>query len=100
MKKEDIAMRLEEIFGKGNSQELEKTTPREKTIERISEESRREAKLDEWEKMRQEAKKAGGGQKLNLFWRRNKAFPKIFGEEETPKLKKRWSSGGTSTTKK
>ena len=86
MKMQDIAMKLEEIFGKGSSQELEKETSREKIIERIEEISRREAQFDEWEKMRQEAKKRQREDKrLNLFWRRNKAFPKKFGsEEESP----------------
>ena len=75
MKKEDIAMKVEEIFGKGSSQELEKETAREKIIERIEEISRSEAQFDEWEKMRQEAKKRQrGDRRLNIFWRRNKAF--------------------------
>ena len=86
MKMQDIATKVEEIFGKGSSQELGKEMAREKIIERIEEISRREAQFDEWEKMRQEAKKRQReDRRLNLFWRRNKAFPKIFGgEEESP----------------
>ena len=43
MKKEEIATKLEDIFGKGSSQELVKATIREKTIEAVEEKTKREA---------------------------------------------------------
>ena len=86
MRKEEIEERLEEIFGRGSRQEIEKSTTSEKIIERIEELSRREEQLEEWEKMRQDAKrKQRDDRRLNVFWRRNKTFPAQFGsEEETP----------------
>ena len=48
--------RLDEIFGIGSSQEIEKATSAEKIVERIEELSKREEQLEEWEKMRQAAK--------------------------------------------
>ena len=83
---EEIKTRLEEIFGKGSSQEIGNATTKEKIVERIEELSKREQQLDEWEKMRQDAKRRQReDRRLNLFWRRNKTFPAQFGgEEETP----------------
>ena len=48
--------------------------------------SRREEQFEIWEKMRIEAKKRQrNDRRLNLFWRRNKNFPKQFeGDLETP----------------
>ena len=48
--------------------------------------AKREAQFDEWEKMRQDAKRRRrADRRLNLFWRRNKTFPTQFGgEAETP----------------
>ena len=57
MKKEEIEKRLEEIFGRGSRQEIEKATTNEKRVERIEEMSKREEQFEEWEKMRQEAKR-------------------------------------------
>ena len=42
MKKEEIDKRLDEIFGRGCSQEIEKATTNEKIVERIEEMSKRE----------------------------------------------------------
>ena len=42
MRKEEIDRRLEEIFGKGSGQEIEKATTIEKMVERINELSKRE----------------------------------------------------------
>ena len=61
-------------------------TSMEKIIERIVEMSKREAQLDEWEKMRREAKKKQReDRRLNVFWRKNKCFPTQYGgDEDTP----------------
>ena len=50
--------------------------------------SRREAQFEMWEKMRRESKKRQQeDRRLNIFWRKNKAFPKLFGgDEETPSV--------------
>ena len=63
MRKEEIEKRLEEIFGKGSKQEIEKATTNEKIIERIVELSERGAagRVGEDEAGRKE--KADGGQK-------------------------------------
>ena len=102
MRKEEIEARIEELFGKGSSQEIGNATTKEKIVERIEELSKREQQLDEWEKMRQDAKRRQReDRRLNLFWRRNKTFPAKFGgDDETPDPKKRSTSGGASTTKK
>ena len=47
MRKEEIERRLEEIFGKGSGQEIEKATTVEKMIGRIEELSKREEQLEE-----------------------------------------------------
>ena len=72
------------IFGKGSSQEVEDGTTIE--FERITEMSKREEKFDEWEEMRREAKRRQReDRRLNIFWRKNKCFPKQFGgDEQTP----------------
>ena len=89
MKKEEIERRFDEIFGRGSSQEIEKATTNEKIVERIEDMSRTEEQFEEWEKMRQDAKRRQReDRRLNVFWRRNKSFPKQFGgEEETPDAK-------------
>ena len=86
MKKDEIEKRLETIFGIGSGQEIETATTKEKTVERIEELSKREQQLDEWERMKKEAKKRQREDRsLNLFWRRNKSFPVQFGgDEEIP----------------
>ena len=55
-------------------------------MERIEEMSKTEQQFEEWERMRREAKKRQReDRRVNLFWRRNKTFPKLFGgDEETP----------------
>ena len=100
--KEEIEARIEAIFGKGSSQEIGNPTAKEKIVERIEELSKREQQLDEWEMMKQDAKRRQMDDRmLNLFWRRNKTFPAKFGEKKRPQiLKKRSTSGGASTTKK
>ena len=52
MRRDEIERNIEEIFGKGSKEEIGKMTSIEKIIERIVEMSKREAQLDEWEKMR------------------------------------------------
>ena len=86
MRREDIEKRLEDIFGKGSSQEIEKATTNEKIVERIEEVSKREEQFDEWEKMRKESKRRQReDRRLNTFWRKNKTFPRKFGgDDETP----------------
>ena len=59
MKPEEIARRLEEIFGRGSRQEILKTTTNEKIVERIEEMSKREEQFEELEKMRHDAKRRG-----------------------------------------
>ena len=83
MKKDEIEARIEELFGKGSSQEIGDATTKEKIVERIEELSKREQQLDEWEKMRQDAKRRQrDDRRLNVFWRKNKTFPAQFGGEE------------------
>ena len=85
MRKEENWKRLEEIFGNGSKQEIEKATTNEKIIERIEELSRREEQLEELEKMRHDARRQREDRRLNVFWRKNKNFPTQFGgDEETP----------------
>ena len=86
MRKGEIIRRLESIFGEGSGREIETATTREKVIERITEMSKAEEQFEEWERMRQEAKrKQREDRRLNLFWRKNKSFPTQFGcNEETP----------------
>ena len=86
MRKEDISRRVEVIFGKGSRQEVEDATTPEKITERIAEMSKREEAFDEWEEMRREAKRRQReDRRLNIFWRKNKCFPKQFGgDDETP----------------
>ena len=54
-------------------------------MERIEALSKREQQLDEWGRMKQDAKrKQREDRRLNVVWRRNKTFPAKFGGEETP----------------
>ena len=84
--REEFERKMDEIFGKGSCQEIEGITVREKIAERIEEMSKTEQQFEEWETMRREAKKRQReDRRLNLFWRRNKTYPKQFGgDEETP----------------
>ena len=86
MKREDIEKRLEEIFGKGSRQEIEKAETNEKIAERIEEMAKREEHFIILERMRRETKvRQLEDRRLNTFWRRNKSFPAQFGgEDETP----------------
>ena len=86
MTKEDIERSLEVMFGKASRKERECITAREKITERIEEMSKTEQQFEGWERMRREAKKRQReDRRFNLFWRRNKTFPKQFcGFEETP----------------
>ena len=86
MNKVEIERRLEEIFGNGSRQEIEKAKTNDKIIERIEEISKREEQFENWETMRREARKRQmEDRRLNIFWRRNKTFPALFGtDEETP----------------
>ena len=44
--------------------------------------AKRETHFEEWEKMRQEAKRRQReDRRLNVFWRKNKTFPTQFGGE-------------------
>ena len=85
--KEEFKRRLEEIFGKGSSKEIETATTVDKCIERIEDISKREEQFEEWEKMRREKRRRQWeDRRLNLFRRKNKTFPTQFGgDEETPK---------------
>ena len=55
-------------------------------MEIIEEMSKREAQLEDWERMRRESKrKQSEDGRLNIFWRKNKTFPTRYGgDEETP----------------
>ena len=77
---------MDKFFGTGSSQEIRNASTEEKIVERIEEVAKREAQYDEWEKMRQVAKRRQREDRiLNIFWRKNKTFPMQFGgEEETP----------------
>ena len=78
---------MESIFGEGRGREIETATTREKVIERITEMSKTEEQFEEWEMMRQEAKrKQREDRRLNLFWTKNKSFPAQYGGEETPEV--------------
>ena len=86
MMKEEIERRLEQIFGRGSSQEIKAATTKDKIVERIEEMAKSEQQFDEWETMRKEARRRQReDRRLNIFWRRNKTFPTQFGgDEETP----------------
>ena len=80
MSKGDIERSLEAIFGNGSSKEIEDATTKEKIIERIEEMSKREAQFEELERMRRERKQGQRqDRRLNVFWRKYKAFPTQFG---------------------
>ena len=86
MRKEEIEKRLEKMFGKGSSQDIEKATSKDKIVERIEDMSKREAQFDEWEKMRQEVKRRQReDRRLKIFWRRNKTFPAQYGGDDDPR---------------
>ena len=73
---DEIIKRMERIFGEGSGREIETASTKEKVIERITEISKAEEQFEEWEMMRQEAKrKQREARRLNLFWRKNKSFP-------------------------
>ena len=86
LRKEEIERRLVCIFGEGSNQEIEEATTIETIVQRIEEMAKRETQFEEWEKMRQEAKRRQReDRRLNVFWRKNKTFPAQFGgEAETP----------------
>ena len=86
MRKDEIGRNVEEIFGNGSREEIAKMTDIQKIVERIVEMSKNEAQLEEWEKMRREAKKRQmEDRRLNLFRRMNKCFPGQYsGCEDTP----------------
>ena len=86
IEREEIERSVDEIFGKGSRHEIGHVTTREKMVERIVEMSKTEQQFEEWERMRREEKRRQrDDRRLNLFWRRNKSFPKSFGgEDETP----------------
>ena len=86
MRKEEIERRLEDIFGRGSSKEIEHAATKEAIAERIEELAKTDEQFETWEKMRREYKKRQReDRRLNLFWRRNKTFPKQYGgEDETP----------------
>ena len=79
-------MRLEEIFGNGSGDEIEKSTTTEKIVERIEELSKREAQFEEWETMKGESRRRQReDRRLNAFWRKNTTFPAQYGgDDETP----------------
>ena len=86
---EDIKRRLDEIFGKGSIQEIEKATTNEKMIQRIEEMSRTDEQFEVWENMKKATKmRQREDIRLNLFWRRNKTFPVQYSgtEEDTPEV--------------
>ena len=102
IRKEEVEKRLDGIFGRGSRQEIEKATTKEKIVERIEEIAKREEQFEKWEEMRRDAKRRQrADRRLNLFWRKNKSFPKQFeGEDETQMPKRHWHSGEASITKK
>ena len=59
---------MDEIFGKGSRQEIEKATIRAKMIERIMCMSKTEQQFEEWEEMRLEVKqRQREDRRLNRF---------------------------------
>ena len=60
MKREDIEKRLEEIFGKGSRQEIEKAETNEKIAERIEEMATREEQFIVWERMKGKQRSGSG----------------------------------------
>ena len=88
MRKDEIGRNVEEIFGNGSREEIAKMTDIQKIVERIVEMSKNEAQLEEWEKMRREAKKRQmEDRRVNLFWRKNKCFPAQYsGCEDTQEV--------------
>ena len=86
IEREEIDRNVDEIFGKGCHHEIGHVTTKEKMLERIVEMSKTEQQFEEWERMRREEKRRQrDDRRLNLFWRRNKSFPKQFCvDEETP----------------
>ena len=90
MRKDEIGRSVEEIFGKGSREEIAKMTDIQKIVERIVEMSKNEAQLEEWEKMRSEAKrKQRENRRLNLFWRKKSSSLRNSVEVKTPQKWKR-----------
>ena len=100
--REEIEKTVQDIFGKGSHQEIEKAKTDDKIVERIEEMSKAEHQFEEWERMRREEKKRQReDRRLNLFWRRNKTFPGSLEVMRKPRVpKKRLTSGGASTTRR
>ena len=84
-KKEEIERKLDENFGKGRHLEIATAETRNKIVERIEELSKREEQFEIWEMRIEARRKRREDRRLNVFWRRNKTFPKQYGgEDETP----------------
>ena len=94
--------KMDEIFGKGSREELANALTSDKMVERIEEISKTEEQFEVWEKTRTENKrKEREDRRLNVFWRRKSNSRRISkATMRPPGLKKRWCSGGTSTTEK
>ena len=99
---EDIVRRVEDIFGKGSGQDIETEWTNQSIAKRIEEMAKREEQFDEWEKMKQNAKRRQReDRRLNLFWRRNKTFPHSLEEQKKLQMRNKHScSGGVSTIRK
>ena len=67
--------RLDEIFGKVSGHEIEKATTDGKIVERIEELSKRETKIEEWERMRRESKDTEGRQKTEHLLEEEQDLP-------------------------
>ena len=67
LRKEEIMVMLEKIFGKGSRQEIDKASTKGEITERIEEMSRRDKQFDTREKTRLETKRRREDRRLNLF---------------------------------
>ena len=102
MRKEEIIRRLEGIFGKGCSQEIENASSNETIFERIKEMSRTNERFETWEKMRKEFKRRQREDK-RLTPSGEETNPSPYSLEEMrrfPMLRKRSPFGEVSATRK
>ena len=73
---EEIKSMLEETYGKGSSQEIERATANGKMIERIEEMSRTDEQFETRGKMMKVSKRRQReDERYNIFWIMNKTFP-------------------------
>ena len=92
---------MDDIFGSGSGQEIDKATTTEKIVQMIEELSKREVRLEEWETMRRDSRRMQReDRRPNAFPRKNKTFPTKFGDSETQDREETLAFWRAKTTRK